>query len=789
MDDIEAWEDEPLADAAEDAEEKKSIAPASYMADHPRRADFLYAIVTGLLVTALNLLWRYPCAHPKDWADLAIAAGLRPPYALCPGVWRAIVHPLFRHLSFDDTLLVLRVGGIAVASLTAMLTYLLIREVLAITVRQFSRTLAWRNVVAPLVSFVGAVVLACGEPVWTAGQSFSPAGFFLLELVSAAFLLSRYARLGGFWRLAVSMLLFGFLSGEYATGILLTAGALVALWQVLKTARIVHLPLADLHEEGIPATLSALFWLLGAMASCFISIQSFIATGGLRVWEWSTKTLPLRYAISYVLSTLSSANLFGWIGFAALAVAPLVLAARHFQDGVDDDHPVRDVAFATLGVTFIFALSQLSMVFQAWYWRWSEQVAVASSPLLCLSAFLSTGTLVLALAVFGFNFSCRMPTGEAPKRQSNPFFLSAVAVVLIVTVPGRYGPMRRAALGVVRDYVREVARECGGVKWVFTDGALDEGVELASLRFGRPVNALPMVAGAGPRERYIRLRGAGGEEERIALRDGASATLKTWKRDFPPNLTNSAVQIGFEVWRQAREPLPACSGLLARPAGFPSGEAERGIHVAHDLAERTLDLCERNIFGGTPDTFVEEKLIQVLWRLARMTQTRAVSADLAGDSATALREIDFAEELDKANPALRRLNARIAKAGLNALRTMSPREHLRQALQRADFTAAKPYADAVLATDPGNADANFAIGMFYFADEIYSKAEIYLERCTRQRPDEPTFFNNLAIAQLMTRKLDLAEKNAKRALELLPDSPEVKDTVRQVEKARQAAMR
>ena len=73
----------------------------------------------------------------------------------------------------------------------------------------------------------------------------------------------------------------------------------------------------------------------------------------------------------------------------------------------------------------------------------------------------------------------------------------------------------------------------------------------------------------------------------------------------------------------------------------------------------------------------------------------------------------------------------------------------------------------------------------YFVEELYSKSEIYLERAARRRPDEPTFFNNLAIAQLMTRRFDLAEKNARRALELLPDSPEVKDTVREIEKARQ----
>ena len=784
MDD--AWEDEPLADEAED---KGSIAPAGYMADHPRRIDTLYALGTGFFVAALHVLWRFPCAHPKVWADLSVVAGLRPPASLCPGVWRAIVFPLFRRLSLDDALITLRVCGMAAAALTATLFYLLVREALAVTVRQFSRTPAWRNVVAPLVSFVGAVVLSCGEPVWAAGQSFSPSGLFVLELVTSVFLLARYARLGGFWRLAVSMFLFGFLSGEYAAGLLLTAGAIVALRQVILEAMKARLPLADLHAGGTPVALPAAIWLLGVFASVILGIRSFVATGGLDVWEWPSGALPARYAVAYVLSTAISANMFGWIGFAALTVAPFLLAAQHFPHAVDDDQPIAEVGLGTLGVAFVFALSQLSLIFHAWYWRWSEQVAVGSSTLLCLAIFLSAGTAVLGLAAFGFCFSCRAQPETAPKRKGSPFFILAVAVVLLLTVPGRYGGMRREAMCIVRDYVREVARECGGVKWLFTDGALDEGIELASLRYGRPVNALPMIAGEGPREHYIRLRGAGGAEERMALKDSAASTLKAWKGDFPLNLTNSAVQIGFEVWRQTREPIPPCSGLLARPAGFPPGECERGIKAANDLAERILDLCEADVFGSTPDSVVEEDLVRVLWRIARMTRTRAVAADLAGDTATALREADFADLLDNANPSLRSLNARIGKAGIRALRTMSPREHLLQALHRADFTAAKPYAEAVLATDPGNADANFAIGMFYFVDELYSKAEIYLERCIRRRPDEPTFFNNLAIAQLMTRKFDLAEKNARRALELLPDSPEVKDTVRQVEKARQAAMR
>ena len=785
MDDNETWEENHLAEGAGEAEDKGSGAPAGYLADHPRRADIFFALGTGLFASLLHLLWRFPCVHPQAWPDLAIASGLRPPPSLCPGVWRAIASFLFRKLQFDDAIFALRISGMAVAGVIATFAYLLIRETLAASVRQFRRTTAWRNIVAPLVSFVGAVILSCGDPVWVAGQSLSPAGLFILELVVASFILARYARIGGTWRLNLSMLIFGFISGEYAAGIFLTVGAVIALRELLILIRRSQIFENGGDATGTPVALPAAMWFSGAVCAAIVSIRSFVATGGLDVWDWTTSSLPARYALSYFFSVLASANMFGWIGFAAIAAAPLVLAASHVSAALDEDQPVAKAGLGILGVAFVFAISQTSMISHAWYWRWSEQVAVRSQELLCLSAFLSAGTAAIALGAFGFNFSCRVPAGEEPRKKGTPFFALAVAVIMLVTLPGRYGAIRRDAMRVVRDYVREVVRESGLVKWIFTDGSLDEGIELESLRAGRPVCALPMVEGTGPRESYIRLRGATGDEERLALKDGASSTLKAWKRDFPQNLTNSAVQIGFELWRQAKEPPPPCSGLIARPAGFPSGEAERGVNAAYDLAERILDLCEADVFGRVSDPFVEERLVSVMWRLARMARTRAVVADLAGDTATALRETDFSETLDKANPSLRSLTARIGKAGIRALRAMSPREHLRQALQRADFTAAKPYAEAVLATDPGNADANFAIGMFYFVDEFYSKAEIYLERCTKRRPDEPTFFNNLAIAQMMTLKYDLAEKNARRALELLPDSPEVKDTVREIEKARQ----
>ena len=51
------------------------------------------------------------------------------------------------------------------------------------------------------------------------------------------------------------------------------------------------------------------------------------------------------------------------------------------------------------------------------------------------------------------------------------------------------------------------------------------------------------------------------------------------------------------------------------------------------------------------------------------------------------------------------------------------------------------------------------------------------------------FYNNLAIIQMRMGKFDAAEINVTRALELVPESAEVKDTKKKLDKARKAAAR
>lgn len=759
---------------------------SNFASDHPRLLDIVLALVAAVVVVALHLLWRFPCVPPSAWYDLSIASGLRPVAEFCPGAWRFIALQLFRNWPYETVIRTLRISGIVSAGVIAFFTYLIIREVLAVTIRQFKRRKSWRERVAPASSLVGAFLFSFSEGMWKAGQAFMPETLFTLEMTVALYLFAHFARTGKNWQLYLATLLLGLVSGESFIGVVATVGCILVYIVSVVDARAAGTSIADIHEDGTPIAIPATMWFFGMAGSIAISVKSFIETGGLEVYNWPPAAIPVRFVISYALTLINSASVMGWVAVGAVAVVPIVLVLRYLSSGLDEDSDTSAGVMIIMAVAFIFGISQLTLIPQCWYWSWSESVVVNSPELLCFTLFLSSLTCAYVLAIFGHNFNCLGDEkAELVKRGRNPFFISAVAIILLLSVPARYMGLRRSAMEVISDYVCEVARECGdNVKWIFTDGSLDDGIELASLERKHPVATMPLVSGISIRDDYIRTRLAKSDEEKVALKEGASSALKAWKSDFPENMAKSAIQIGFELWRRDHQQLPPCSGLLALPGGFADGERERGINAVNKLAERAIDICESGLFDNHADRHLNEQFIFVLWRISQIAKMRAVAADIDGKSELSIAETDFAERVEAVNPSLKELRAKIGKAGIRAIRQLSPRELLRQALNRADFTAAKPYADVILKNDPDNSDANFAIAMFYFVDELYSKSEVYFERCIKRRPDEPTFYNNLAIAQMMTRKYDKAEENAKKALELLPTSPEIKDTLRQIQKAK-----
>ena len=91
------------------------------------------------------------------------------------------------------------------------------------------------------------------------------------------------------------------------------------------------------------------------------------------------------------------------------------------------------------------------------------------------------------------------------------------------------------------------------------------------------------------------------------------------------------------------------------------------------------------------------------------------------------------------------------------------------------------FAQQVLQSDPDDSPANFAMGMNYFVQEQYGRAEVYLKRCLVRRPNEPAVLNNLAVAQMRQGRLDEAETNATRALKSLPTSTDILRTLKSIQ--------
>jgi len=285
------------------------------------------------------------------------------------------------------------------------------------------------------------------------------------------------------------------------------------------------------------------------------------------------------------------------------------------------------------------------------------------------------------------------------------------------------------------------------------------------------------------REIYLRTRGVTNAEDRALLKSGAPDALRTWVQTRPDKAEGYAVQIGFELWQRHRRPMPACSGLVARPGGLAPEEAARGAEAARALARRVLAIYEWGNPDGSVDRSLRDAFLFVQWRLAILARHRANAYDEVGERELAMEDTQLADELDRKNAALDNIRATMAWASKRKLERMTAREGLRVALNRADFALARPFAQSVLDVSPDDPSANFAIGMDFFVQGQYARAQTYLERCLESRPNDPAVLNNLAQCRLRRGDPAGALPYAKRARDALPDSPEIKRTLERIRTA------
>ena len=304
---------------------------------------------------------------------------------------------------------------------------------------------------------------------------------------------------------------------------------------------------------------------------------------------------------------------------------------------------------------------------------------------------------------------------------------------------------------VVDDYVREVVEEAKGVRVIYTDGVFDDDIR-----------------------REAKRRGVELEPVSIMSRNGALALAMAVERG-----DDVALQVGFVLWKNKGRELPPCSGVLARTGKMPEEDSQRGVDAARCLGERILELYRKDAVSFGWDKDLKKRFLAVQWRIARLATMRAERADHAGQAELAQKDKAFANELDSNNAALQHLRSELNLAESLTMRVTTPRRGLRMALDQADFTQARRYAELILADDPDDTNANFAMGMSYLEQKQWTRAEEYFRRYLTKKEDAAVL-NNLAIICMYTERYDEGLELAHKALELIPESAEVKGTIKQI---------
>lgn len=154
-----------------------------------------------------------------------------------------------------------------------------------------------------------------------------------------------------------------------------------------------------------------------------------------------------------------------------------------------------------------------------------------------------------------------------------------------------------------------------------------------------------------------------------------------------------------------------------------------------------------------------------------------------GASERAAAELQMAEALDACNAVSVAMREGFTRTQDHRTPQMATREGLQFALRRADFPLARRYAESILADEPDNLDANFAVGMDALIKEDYALAEKSLSKCVEKKSAEPALWNNLAVLKYRQGRYDEALQDAKKAESLAPDSVEIQDTIRQIKAA------
>ena len=775
-----------------------------------KMTDRLFVWLSGLGVAAFAFAlgnWRE--LPPELWEDIAVAAKLRPSAHATSLLWQNILSFFVGKFGLDASISALKLLGPVSLGLLAAMTCRLFAACLPVVMKANVRRMPWWRRISALTVLQGTLFFVLSGPIWRAGRVLSPEMFALLGSV-ATVLLALLALEKSSMRMFLAM---GVLSG-----VMLTETPLAVLPPAVLSFYL-HRKKMDCADPAMSRLANPLVFAVSVRHLVWVTVFSWCATMALNILfcrangsiapAAGVKTSVMHYLTNAFSVFMHSASPAGWGLVLALAVMPLLIAVLHSRAFMDRDRLISLPAGFFYAAAGIFAYLQSTGLGDCHFWQWVPG-AIRSRYILCL-CMLATSTLAMvSLCVFSVDIYSKRHAKLFSERfvfalENNSSAESALAffqrsihrlrklaiteplLAIALVLPFCFRTELREMSAIVNEIVRQTAEECAGTEILFSDGSLDAAVEVAALSQGRQMKVLSMMSGGGAYDTSLRVRGVTNAADRVLLSLGSAAALRTWVEEGRPCVSNIALQIGLELWRANRLPVPRTGGLVSRTAGYPDGAAEKYAARARELAGRMLRLYDEGnpLEAGYPE--LNRFFLFGQWRISRMCRLRANEADARRDTEASAREHDLADRLDARNPEWRRVKEKMDWIGTQRGMRLTPREGLKLGLGRADFRLAGSYARQVLASDETDVGANFALGMGYFIEKQYGRAEMHLKKCLSKAPDEPAVLNNLAIVQLRLGRFDEAETNALEALRYLPSSSEIKTTIRHIRAAREGA--
>lgn len=740
---------------------------------------------------------------PELWYDLSVAAKLRPPAHVFPLLWHNILSNFIERFSLARCVSALEICGAISLGILAILTFRFFSGF--ITTYKKNSDSKWHRIMALLISCAGTVCFVFSEPVWLLGRAFCPE-MFLLLLTAVSLLLLQHSLSTNFnYHSLLSLsVTSGILAAETPVGFLLPILFITLLR--LKNLGVNAFDNRPLYANPIVIAVAMRRMVLGvALSWAFtiaINIKFYLTNDGGAETQTNLFFLIIRYLGNYFWTISDALWPFGFV-FAIFVVAPLViiLVRKGKLCNRNELIPIRYALFLT--VVGLLSFLQSSGFKCAHFWRWIEK-ANQSQYFLCLALGATSLIVLLILHIFAVDAYYRnhieILTAEYPeaileenrllqriiamyKKLIKPVrvalaFVPFIAITLILIF--KFDGTIREMSSVINAIARQTVAECGDCNLIFTDGSYDIGVELAAKMDGKSLKALSMMSKNSPYDIKLRLRGETNDVSRTLLAIGTAETLRTWVKEHNPVVSNIALQVGMELWRNTS--MPKVGGLTLRTAGYPAGEAENAAKEARALAERVLNICNKDPFSSGYSK-LNSLFIFGQWRLSRMCRMRSIEADKHNQTELSETENELADKLDRANPEWMKIQEKMDWIGKQEGLRLTPQEGLTLSLERADFRLARVYAWRILKDDPDNVKANFAMGMGFFIDKQYARAEKHLRKCLKRAPKEPAVLNNLAITLLRLGHYSEAETNALKALEIVPDSTEIKTTLRHIRKA------